>query len=230
MRLARRIDQVQRVLHVTHLTHRYASSSGGRRVLEDLNLDIQAGQLVGVLGESGAGKTTLLLNCGTMLKPTAGRVEIKGRSVYDVADGERTRIRTREIGYLFQTLQLIPYLTLRDNLRLPTGSSDAAADVWLDRVGLVDWALHKPDALSHGQRQRGALARALVHKPDLLIADEPTGNLDRQNSELVFRVLRDYADAGGAVLVASHDEKIEEFADHCWSLQEGTLTGVSHQT
>ncbi|MCH2181495.1 MAG: ABC transporter ATP-binding protein [Mariniblastus sp.] len=220
---------METILHVTDLSHRYANPAGDRVVLEHLDLDVQAGQLVGLLGESGAGKTTLLLNCGTMLRPTAGRVEIKGRSVYQLADTEKAQVRSRQIGYLFQTLQLIPYLTLRDNLRLPAGSSNDRADAWLDRVGLTDWALHKPDALSHGQRQRGALARALVHQPDLVIADEPTGNLDRQNSELVFRVLRDYADAGGAVLVASHDERIDAHADHCWSLQEGALKEVSPQ-
>ena len=143
--------------------------------------------------------------------------------------GNGHRFAPHKIGYLFQTLQLIPYLTLQENLRLPSGSSVGAADTWLDRVGLGDWAQHKPDALSHGQRQRGALARALVHQPELVIADEPTGNLDRKNGELVFRVLREFADSGGAVLVASHDDSIEAYADRCFDLQDGSLTEKSRQ-
>lgn len=186
--------------------------------------------MIGILGESGAGKTTLLLNSGTMLQPTEGVVEIQGVSVYEVAAQERARIRAHRIGYLFQTLQLIPYLTLRDNLLLPANSSPQAADEWLDRVGLADWADHKPEALSQGQRQRAALARALVHQPQLLIADEPTGNLDRQNSDLVFRVLRDFSDSGGAVLVASHDVCVESHADRCYTLKHGSLVEAVEQS
>ncbi len=216
-------------LTITNLSHQYANAAGTRAVLDHVDLSVQPGQMIGVFGDSGAGKTTLLLNCGTMLKPTEGDVEIQGLPVYDVTAGERAQIRAHKIGYLFQTLQLIPYLTLQENLRLPSGSSVGAADTWLDRVGLGDWAQHKPDALSHGQRQRGALARALVHQPELVIADEPTGNLDRKNGELVFRVLRDFADSGGAVLVASHDDSIEAYADRCFDLQDGSLTEKSRQ-
>ena len=216
-------------LTITNLSHQYANAAGTRAVLDHVDLSVQPGQMIGVFGDSGAGKTTLLLNCGTMLKPTEGDVEIQGLPVYDVTAGERAQIRAHKIGYLFQTLQLIPYLTLQENLRLPSGSSVGAADTWLDRVGLGDWAQHKPDALSHGQRQRGALARALVHQPELVIADEPTGNLDRKNGELVFRVLREFADSGGAVLVASHDDSIEAYADRCFDLQDGSLTEKSRQ-
>lgn len=216
-------------LTITNLSHQYVNAAGTRAVLDHVDLSVQPGQMIGVFGDSGAGKTTLLLNSGTMLKPTEGDVEIQGLPVYDVTAGERAQIRAHKIGYLFQTLQLIPYLTLQENLRLPSGSSVGAADTWLDRVGLADWAQHKPDALSHGQRQRGALARALVHQPELVIADEPTGNLDRKNGELVFRVLREFADSGGAVLVASHDDSIEAYADRCFDLQDGSLTEKSRQ-
>ena len=184
---------------------------------------MEPGQMVGILGESGVGKTTLLLNSGTMLQPSEGIVQIRGVSVYEVSAQKRARIRARDIGYLFQTLQLIPYLTLRDNLMLPTNSSTQSADEWLDRVGLADWSDHKPEALSQGQRQRAALARALVHQPELLIADEPTGNLDRKNSDLVFQVLREFSDSGGAVLVASHDASVEAHADRCYTLKNGAL-------
>lgn len=220
---------METALTLTNLSHQYANAVGNMAVLDQLDLNIQAGEMIGVLGDSGAGKTTLLLACGTMLKPTGGDVEIQGIHVYEVTARERAQIRAHTIGYLFQTLQLIPYLSLRDNLRLPAGSSAQAADAWLDRVGLTDWGQQKPDALSHGQRQRGALARALVHQPELVIADEPTGNLDRQNSELVFQVLREFADTGGAVLVASHDDRIEAYADKCFALKNGSLSEMSRQ-
>ncbi len=211
------------ILSIKNLSHRYTNKTGAVSVLNDVNLTVGSGQMVGLFGDSGSGKTTLLLNCGTMLRPSQGNVEIQGVSIYNVSPSERVKIRTHTIGYLFQTLQLIPYLTLHENLCLPSGSSQQAADNWLQQAGLTDWANHKPEALSQGQRQRGALGRALVHQPKLLIADEPTGNLDRKNSELVFQVLRTFADSGGAVLVASHDPIIETYADTCLTLQNGSL-------
>ena len=201
------------VLVVDQLSHVYQSQGGSVSVLNDISFEVGLSQMVAVRGESGSGKTTLLLACGAMQPPTSGVIELNGHNLYAMSSAQRTKFRAAHIGYLFQTLELVPYLNLIDNVRLADGVTRLDANKWLDRLGLADRILHKPESLSHGQRQRAALARALAHQPDLVIADEPTGNLDEKNSQLVFETLREFADAGGAVLVATHESKVESYAD-----------------
>jgi len=180
--------------------------------------------MVAVQGESGSGKTTLLLACGAMQKPTSGKVLLNQRDVFDLTPAARSQFRASQIGYLFQTLQLVPYLNVLDNVRIVKGVTAGTAKQWLERLGLDDRLHHKPDALSHGQRQRVALARAIAHRPALVIADEPTGNLDGKNARLVFDSLREFADGGGAVLIAAHEPAIADFADRILHIKSGHLT------
>ena len=130
-----------------------------------------------------------------------------------MTSSRRTRMRASSIGYLFQTLELVPYLDLTSNVKIATGVSNSVANQWLDRLGLGGRCQSYPRELSHGQRQRVALARAIAHQPALVIADEPTGNLDNRNSDMVFSVLREYTQDGGAVLIATHETTPATFAN-----------------
>lgn len=207
------MEDSQNVLSVSQLCHEYQASGQSLRVLNDISFDIPKSQMMAVRGDSGSGKTTLLLACGAMQKPTAGQVKLNGQDLFSLSPINRAKFRAIHIGYLFQNLELIPYLDLVDNVRMSHGVSRAVAISWLEKLGLGERLKHKPESLSHGQRQRAALARALAHQPDLVIADEPTGNLDETNSQLVFKTLREFADGGGAVLVATHEPNVESIAD-----------------
>ncbi len=211
------------VLEVEDPGHDYAAAGGRLRVLTGVDLELRAGEMVGVQGESGCGKTTLLLDCGAMQRPTNGHVLFAGDDIYAADPATRSRLRSGKIGYLFQTLQLVPYVNVLDNVRMVKGVTSDAARNWLARLGLEDRLQHKPGALSHGQRQRAALARALVHEPHMVIADEPTGNLDPKNARLVFETLQQFAEDGGAVLVATHDGLIDQFADRVLEFDSGRL-------
>ena len=214
------------VLQIENLGHSYARRGGPLEVLQDVSFQVPRSRMVTVRGASGSGKTTLLLACGAMQKPTSGRVAINQQDVFELSVAKRSQFRAEKIGFLFQTLQLVPYLNVLDNVRIVKGGTSESARLWLARLGLGDRLEHKPESLSHGQCQRVALARALVHRPALVIADEPTGNLDPENTRLVFKTLREFADQGGAVLVASHDVTIEEFSDEFLQLDSGTLVSA----
>lgn len=211
------------ILKVDHLGHQFRSRGANLEVLCDVNFEIAAGQMVVVHGDSGSGKTTLLLDCGAMQNPTSGQVNINQQPINVLSPIARNQFRAKHIGYLFQTLQLVPYLTLLENIRLVKGVDNAIAERWLERLGLADRRDHKPESLSHGQRQRAALARAIAHRPSLLIADEPTGNLDPDNTQLVFGILREFADQGSAVLVATHESSLGLIADDVYRIQSETL-------
>ncbi|MCP4097135.1 MAG: ATP-binding cassette domain-containing protein [Planctomycetaceae bacterium] len=201
------------LLVVNDLGHMFSNRGQKVRVFEKCNFEIAPTQFVAVQGASGSGKTTLLLACGGMLEPSTGQIRFQGNDLFSLPSSRRTRIRAVSIGYLFQTLELVPYLDLTANVRIATGVSSSVANQWLDRLGLGDRCRSYPRELSHGQRQRVALARAIAHEPALVIADEPTGNLDSRNSELVFSVLKKYAEDGGAVLMATHETQPAAFAD-----------------
>ena len=205
------------------LSHRFVGRGGDVCPFTELSFQVEYGELVAVRGPSGCGKTTLLLICGGMRSPTEGRVVLKGQDLYRMSPAARAQYRAEHLGYLFQTLELIPYLNVLQNVLLSTRSDRTQVLDWLNRLGLGERLAHKPEQLSHGERQRVALARAMAHRPSLVVCDEPTGNLDKENSEIVFEALRAFADDGGAVLVASHDSAVEAISDQ--SIQVG-----SHKT
>lgn len=211
------------LLEVCGLTHGYRKRNNYLEVLSQINFTIDPCRIVTIRGESGSGKTTLLLACGGMLRPEKGEVKINGTSLYSINEFQRNQMRSNKIGYVFQTLELIPYLNVLDNLTLHDRALKPEAIDWLERFELADRLRHRPDELSHGQRQRVALIRAIVHQPILLIADEPTGNLDEKNSKMVFDMLRHFADSGGAVLLASHDPDVAPYSDINFELSNGQL-------
>jgi ABC-type lipoprotein export system ATPase subunit len=185
--------------------------------LADFSLTVAAGEFVAVQGPSGCGKTTLLLAAGGLLQPDRGQVVVAGTDLYALPEEERARIRAAAIGFVFQQFHLVPYLSVLDNVRAPalarqTPDARQRAEQLIEQFGLGHRLHHVPAELSTGERQRTALARALLNRPKLLLADEPTGNLDRESGRAVLGHLADFAQAGGAVLLATHDPRAAEYA------------------
>ncbi len=213
------------VVEASQLGHRYRG--GSEDVLEQLDFQIAPGEMVGFYGNSGCGKTTLLLIAGGLLKPSSGSIKVDGVDMFALNPIARAGFRNRKVGFLFQTLELIPYLTLHQNVMLSKNVTKAEANSLLERLGLRESMSRKPESVSHGQRQRAALARAIAHQPRIVIADEPTGNLDEENSQLVFDVLREYSQSGGSVLVASHDSNWLSQVDRQMELGNSNLSKPS---
>jgi ABC-type lipoprotein export system ATPase subunit len=189
-------------------------------------LSLQAHEFVTVQGPSGCGKSTLLMICGGLLTPDQGQVTFREQDVYAPSARERARWRSRYVGFVFQQFHLIPYLNVRHNILAATLSPSnpeipGRVDELVTQFGLQERVDHLPAALSVGERQRVGLARALYHQPDLILADEPTGNLDPENSDIVLRCLKAFTQAGGAVLMVTHDPSMKAFADHCLVMQAG---------
>ncbi len=218
------------MLELRHITKTYAGPQGRVKALQDLSLSVGAGEFVAVRGPSGCGKTTLLLAAGGLLRPDAGEVLVNGENLYRLPAEARARFRAATIGFVFQQFHLVPYLSVRDNILTPTlahpfpEARNRAAEL-LARFGLEHRARHVPAELSTGERQRTALARALLTRPRLLLADEPTGNLDDANGQIVLTCLADFARAGGAVLLVTHDQRAAEVAQRTVELANAASGG-----
>jgi ABC-type lipoprotein export system ATPase subunit len=197
--------------------------------MSNVSLTLQPQQFVAVCGPSGCGKSTMLLTLGGLLKPDSGKVIVDDTNVYALSPNERARFRAEKIGFVFQQFHLVPYLSIIDNvLAAQLGiakSSDTRqrAEALLEGFGLVDRRGHRPSQLSTGERQRTAMARALLNSPQYLLADEPTGNLDQDNATRVLDELAKFASSGGTVLLVTHDQQAAERANSRVLLQEGRL-------
>ncbi len=219
-------------LELRRVSKTYRSDGQELRVLNDVSLIAAAGTMTALLGRSGCGKTTLLNLSGAMDFPSAGEVLIDGKATGALREPELTALRRTRIGFVFQFFQLLPTLTVIENVELPLllAGAPRARETALDRlrwVGLEDKAAAPPYQLSGGQQQRVAIARAIVHSPELLIADEPTGNLDSASGEQVLRLLRDCADRLGAcVLMATHSAEAAAVADVRVRLRDGHIESV----
>ncbi len=203
-------------------------------VLHALSLELAAGTVTALLGRSGCGKTTLLNLCGAMDFPTSGEVLIEGRSTSSMNDAELTAVRRTRVGFVFQFFQLLPTLTVLENVELPlllAGAPNATATA-LDRlrwVGIPEKAAAMPYQLSGGQMQRVAIARALVHSPRILIADEPTGNLDNASGDQVLDLLsRSAREFGATVLIATHSAEAAAIAGTRIRLRDGRIAEIEH--
>ena len=198
--------------------------------LADVSLQIADGDFVSVVGPSGSGKSTLLLTLGGMLSPSAGRVLLDGESVYDLPSDQRARLRRKKLGFVFQTFNLVPYLTALENVQAPlflAGVGDREqrerAASLLERVGLGDRLDHKPSELSVGQQQRVALARVLANEPAIILADEPTGNLDPDTAQQVIGFLEDLSREGRTLVMVTHDPRAARRAKRNLSLRAGKI-------
>jgi ABC-type lipoprotein export system ATPase subunit len=212
---------------------------GGRAVVaaDGVTLGVAAGEFLAVRGPSGCGKTTLLLMAGGLLAPDAGTVTVDGVDPYRLSAEQRARFRAERVGFVFQQFHLVPYLSVLDNVLAPSlavsgGSGDdfrsRACDL-IERFGLGQRAEHVPGQLSTGERQRCALARALLNRPRVLLADEPTGNLDAENAEVVLGYLTEFARDGGAVLLVTHDDRAAAAADRVETIRDGRLVPAAGQ-
>ncbi len=200
--------------------------------LQPTTLEIGAGEYVAVVGPSGSGKTTLLSVLGGMLAPTSGKVFLDGHSLYDLSVAERTRVRGRMIGFVFQSFNLVPYLSALENVQVPLylngiGPKEQRerALAVLERVGLADRVSHKPGELSVGQQQRVALARTLANDPVLILADEPTGNLDPATREQVLAMFAGFNQEGRTIVMVTHDPVAAQQAGRVLDLANGAVTG-----
>lgn len=218
------------VIHLRGITRDFKLGAQTVHVLKGIDLDIKRGEYVALMGPSGSGKSTLMNLLGCLDTPTSGTYVLAGRDVSRMGENELAEVRNQEIGFVFQTFNLIPRQTALDNVALPLVYAgigkeerlDRAADV-LRSVGLGDRMDHRPNQLSGGQRQRVAIARALVNKPSLILADEPTGNLDTATSEEIMRLFDEIHGLGNTLVVVTHEEDIAQRAKRIIRLRDGVV-------
>jgi ABC-type lipoprotein export system ATPase subunit len=216
------------MLELRDVRKTYPGPEGPVAAVDGISLTVSAGEFVVVRGPSGGGKTTLLLMAGGLLAPDAGYVLVDGQELYGLSPDARGLARARSIGFVFQQFHLVPYLTVLENvlsatIALKTPDAYARALVLIERVGLMHRLKHRPGALSTGERQRVAIARALMNGPSLILADEPTGNLDEANATEVLGYLSAFARGGGAVLLVTHDPRAAAYAGRTVCLAHGRI-------
>lgn len=219
------------MIEITNLSKIYGRGDTAVTALDALNLKIEDGEFLAVMGPSGCGKSTLLHLTGGLDRPSSGKVMLDGNEIHALNDTRLTELRRRKIGFVFQFFNLIPVLTALENVALPlildgvkTAEANRRAAEWLGRVGLSDRAGHRPDQLSGGQQQRAAIARALVTEPTIILADEPTGNLDSRASDDVAGLLRQVSgDWKRTILMVTHDPRIAAYADRIIFLKDGRI-------
>jgi putative ABC transport system ATP-binding protein len=203
---------------------------GAVRALDDVSFEVEAGEWISIMGPSGSGKTTLINILGGLDRPTSGRVAVDGLNVGSLNERELTRYRAEFVGFIFQQFHLVPYLSAVENVMLAqyfhsTADEKQAARA-LERVGLGDRLKHLPAQLSGGEQQRVAFARALINQPKLILADEPTGNLDEANEKIVLELLHELREAGHTLLLVTHSPSIGRMADRRIELAHGRLAQI----
>lgn len=221
------------VIELRDLTREYASRAGVVRALDAISLSVQRGEWIAIMGPSGSGKSTLVNILGCLDQPTAGTVRIAGTDVHQLSRQELDRFRAEKIGFIFQQFHLIPYLTAVENIMLAqyfhSMTDEPEALRALEQVGLADRAQHLPSELSGGEQQRVCIARALINQPPILLADEPTGNLDAANQQIVQEHLRALHRAGHTIVMVTHDPEMAELSDRVVELHHGRIATERHQ-
>lgn len=221
---------VMALLEVRELCKMYDIDSRRISVLDQINLSVETGTFLVISGSSGSGKTTLLTLLSGLDRPTSGQVLIDNKDISRASEEELAPLRNRTIGFVFQSFHLVPSMTAKENIMFPAeligdGQADARAEQLLDRVGMAHRRNNLPSQLSGGEKQRIALCRAMINRPSLLFADEPTGNLDSENGKLVLRQLVELKDEHNATLVlVTHNPEIAQVADRVVRLQDGRIS------
>lgn len=223
------------IVELSRVTKRYETPAGDFVAIDDIDLQIEAGELVALVGKSGSGKSTLLNIVTAIDAPTSGDVTVVGTPLTSLTENQASRWRGANVGLVFQFFQLLPTLSIVDNVLLPMDFADLvdkadrrtrAMDL-LDQVGIADQADKQPNQLSGGQQQRVAIARALANDPTLIVADEPTGNLDSQTSDAVVALFENLADSGKTVLMVTHDRDVAHRLPRTVELADGTIADDS---
>jgi putative ABC transport system ATP-binding protein len=229
------IDTEEMAIRVRGVTKEFGSGDSMTRALRGVDLDVPYGELLMLVGPSGCGKTTLVSIIAGTLEPSAGTCMVLGRDLVSMTNGRKVRFRRENVGFIFQSYNLLPSLTAVENAAVPlliagwrrSDAVAAAADV-LERLGLGDRLTNLPSELSGGQQQRVAIARALVHEPRLLVCDEPTSALDAENGRITMELIQDIAvQPDRAVIVVTHDSRAYSFADRIASMEDGRIESVA---
>ena len=210
--------------------HRVSKAFGGLKALDEVSFDVAPGEWIAIMGPSGSGKTTLINILGGLDRPTGGRVTVDAVEVGSLKEDELTRYRAEKIGFVFQQFHLVPYLSATENVMLAqyfhSMADEDEANRVLERVGLGDRLDHLPGELSGGEQQRVALARALINQPKLILADEPTGNLDEANERIVLDLLQELHASGHTILLVTHSAAIGKLTDRRIELEHGRLAQI----
>ncbi len=225
-----------KIVETENLTKIYGSGEAQVNALDGVSIHVDTGEFVAVMGPSGCGKSTLLHLIGGLDRPSSGVVKIEGQDLSSLNDDDLTDLRREHIGFIFQFFNLIPTLSALDNTALPLvlgGTKPADAQVkaaeWLEKLEVADRSTHRPEELSGGQRQRVAIARSLVTDPTLILADEPTGNLDSKAAQEFAVLLRETVDRWErSILLVTHDPRISSFADRILQMEDGRITEEIH--
>jgi len=218
------------IIEIKNIKKEYIMGSQLIAALKDVSLSINKGEYVALMGPSGSGKSTLMNILGCLDSPTSGTYRLNNTEVAKMTDDELARVRNKEIGFIFQTFNLLPRLTALENVALPMvydgmNSKDRTqrAEQVMEMVGLKDRMTHKPNELSGGQRQRVAIARALVNNPSIILADEPTGNLDTKTSYEIMAIIEEISSHGNTVIIVTHEEDIAKHARRILRLRDGLV-------
>ena len=217
------------MLNVQNVTKTYVIKNKPINALQNINVSFKSGDFTVVCGHSGCGKSTLVLSLGSMLRPTSGTVSYKGQDIYSISAAKRNTYRKHAVGFIFQRFFLIPYLTAYDNimLSLPPGYRNAEGRLkavsLAERLNIENRLEHRPQELSAGEQQRVAMARALVSDPEIILADEPTGNLDPENTKIIADFLIEEADKGRIVILATHDKSLNKMGNSKIDMKEGRI-------
>lgn len=213
---------------IDKLRKEYITKKGHVKAITDINLSIESGEFIVLCGPSGCGKTTLLMTIATMLRPTQGSVSIDQQDIYAMSIRRRAEFRTQNIGFVFQMFHLVPYLNVIENVLLAGRRKQITrAQDLLSKLGMIERLSHNPDQLSAGEKQRVAIARALFNNPKIILADEPTGNLDPENASVVLKYLSEFHRSGGTVILASHGTQPLEYADRTVYLRDGKVVDMN---
>jgi putative ABC transport system ATP-binding protein len=219
------------VINIDSLTKTYRSGKTSFKALNSVNLKIKKGDFIAIMGPSGSGKSTLMHIIGCLDRPTSGTIIIDGENISTVSDNQLAQIRGRKIGFIFQKFNLIPTMNALKNIELPMvflGGTKAdrnqrAAEL-LGKVGLTNWATHRPSELSGGQQQRIAIARALSNNPSIILADEPTGNLDTKTGEQIMKLLVSLSKEGKTILLVTHAIALKRYANRVVNMLDGKIS------
>ncbi len=217
------------MIKLNNIIRSFNGPKGKVAALNDVSMNLSSGELLAVKGPSGCGKSTLLLTAAGMLKPDSGEVLYDGKdNPYNYSPDKRSVLRSGLIGFVFQQFHLIPYLTVKENilvpaLSMPDENNSTRAEELISKFGLEHRSDHLPGQLSTGEKQRTALARALFNRPKVIMADEPTGNLDDENADTVMDHLKSYVDDGGAVLLVTHSARAAKFATRTLNMKSGLI-------
>ena len=220
------------IISLTNICKSYQVGDMVLQILKNINLDVKEGEFVAIMGPSGSGKSTLMNIIGCLDRPTCGTLFLEGRDISKMSDNELARVRGMVIGFVFQSYNLVSRLSALENVKLPTYANsregvdfDKKARDLLKTVGLEDRMYYKPNKLSGGQSQRVAVARALINDPSLILADEPTGNLDSKTSDEIMKIFTDLNEKGRTIVMITHESDVAEYARRVVHLKDGIIDG-----